>query len=104
MIDIACPFGIRIESKEAERSDHYQDLKREIKTIWKLKEATIVLIIVGSLGTVHKNIKDWINRLEIPCSVVLLQKAAMLGTAQMVRKVLGPRKLSVLACHPRRNQ
>ena len=41
IIDIACPFDTRIVEKEDEKVEKYQDLKYDIKKIWKCKEVTI---------------------------------------------------------------
>ena len=47
LIDIACPFDTRIDRKEKEKIEVYQDLKREIKRMWNVKEVTIVPLIIG---------------------------------------------------------
>ena len=50
IIDIACPFHTRIVEKEDEKVEKYQNLKYEIKKIWKCKKVTIVPIVIGALG------------------------------------------------------
>ena len=47
MLDVACPFDIRV--KEKEKIDNYQDLKREFRQIWKSRRITEVPIIIGAL-------------------------------------------------------
>ena len=42
----------------------------------------------GSLGITSKNLKDWLGKLELRSSIEFLQKAVLLGTAKIVRKVL----------------
>ena len=88
LIDIACPFDTRIDRKEKEKIEVYQDLKREIKRMWNVKEVTIVPLIIGALGTIGKNFERWLKKIEIECSIELLQKACLLGTAKIIRKVL----------------
>ena len=88
LIDISCPFDTRIERKEKEKIEVYQDLKREIKRLWNVREVKIVPIIIGALGTIGKNFENWLKKIEIECSTELLQKACLLGTAKIVRKVL----------------
>ena len=88
LIDIACPFDTRIDSKEKEKIEVYQDIKREIKKMWNVKEVTIVPLIIGVLGTIGKNFERWLKEIEIDCSIELLQKACLLGTAKIIRKVL----------------
>ena len=48
----------------------------------------IVPVVIGSLGVTSKRFKDWLEKLNIKSSVELLQKAALLGTAKIVRQVL----------------
>ena len=88
VIDIACPFDTSIDQKEQEKIEKYQDLKREIKRLWNLRKVKVVPIVVGALGTVGRNLRTWIKELNIQCNVYLLQKAALLGTARILRKVL----------------
>ena len=88
LIDIACPFETRIDRKEKEKIEVYQDLKREIKRMWNVKEVTIVPLIIGALGTIGKNFERWLKKIEIECSIELLQKACLLGTAKIIRKLL----------------
>ena len=33
IIDVTCPFDIRVKDKEKEKIESYQDLKRELKRI-----------------------------------------------------------------------
>ena len=88
LIDISCPFDTRIERKEKEKIEVYQDLKREIKRLWNVREVKIVPIIIGALGTSGKNFENWLKKIEIECNTELLQKACLLGTAKILRKVL----------------
>ena len=88
IIDIAVPADEDVDRKEKEKVDKYQDLKREIKRLWKLKKVEVVPVVIGSLGSVTKGFEKWIQKLEIPCDVGVLQKTALLGTARILRKVL----------------
>ena len=53
-------------------------------------------IIIGALGTIGKNFENWVKKIEMECSTELLQKACLLGTAKILRKV----KPWDLACYP----
>ena len=88
IIDIACPFDTRIVEKEDEKIEKYQDLKYEIKKIWKFKEVTIVPIVIGALGTLSKNVCSWMDKIEMREKTDLLQKACLLGTAKIIRRTL----------------
>ena len=58
----------RIEKKEKEKIEVYQDLKREINRLWNVREVKIVPIIIGALGTIGKNFETWLKKTEIECS------------------------------------
>ena len=56
IIDVAIPGDGRIEKKELEKISKYQELKIEIKRLWE-KQATVVPIVIGSLGAIHRDLK-----------------------------------------------
>ena len=59
-----------------------------MKKIWNLTYVGIVPIIMAALGITSKSLKDWLGKLELKSSIELLQKAVLLGTAKIVKKVL----------------
>ena len=65
-----------------------KDLKRELKRIWKLRRVTVVPVIIGALGTVSKDMEKWLAEIGVTCRLESLQKARLLGTARILRKVL----------------
>ena len=89
IIDIAVPGGPRIAEKEVEKRAKYQLLAREIHRLWQV-ETQIVPVIVGTLGTVSKQLPGYIDTIGITsyCSASELQKNAFLGSAAILRKVL----------------
>ena len=88
IIDIAVPADVNVGEKEKEKVEKYQDLKREIARLWKLKRVEVVPIVIGALGCITKEFDRWIEKLGITCNVGVMQKAALLGTARILRKVL----------------
>ena len=50
IIDLPCPYDGRVDTKELENAEHYQDLARELRKIWYMKVKVIPLVI-GALGT-----------------------------------------------------
>ena len=88
VIDIAVPADVRIEEKEKEKKEKYQDLKREIRRLWKLRNVEIVPVVIGALGSVSVEFNRWTVKLGIICNVGVMQKTALLGTARILRKVL----------------
>ena len=87
VIDIAVPGDSRVDDKETEKIDKYQDLAREIRKLWKT-DVKVVPIVVGGLGTIPKKLQKHLSNLGIQISAGLLQKTALLGTARILRKVL----------------
>ena len=50
LTDIAIPGDGRVELKEHEKIDNYNELTKYVKKIWNLTYVGIVSIIVGTLG------------------------------------------------------
>ena len=88
IIDIAVPADVRVGEKEREKMEKYQDLKRKTGRLWKLKMVGVVPVVIGALGSVTKESDGWIEKLGITIIVGEMQKAALLGTARILRKVL----------------
>ena len=87
IIGVACPFDSRVDKKEFEKIKKYQDFKRELMMIWKFRKICIIPIITGALETL-RNFKLWASRIEVYDLVDLTQKACVLGTAKIIRRVL----------------
>ena len=85
LIDIAVPGDSRVASKENEKVQKYQDLARELRKLWQVK-VKVVPVVVGALGTIPKALEKQLK--ETSVRVELLQKAALLGTARILRKTL----------------
>ena len=45
IIDFACPYDGRVDTKELEKIEHYQDLARKLRKIWNMKVKVIPLVI-----------------------------------------------------------
>ena len=88
IIDIAVPADVRVEEKEKEKVEKYQDLKREIRRLWKLRNVEIVPVVIGVLGSVSIEFDRWMGKLGITYNVGVMQKTALFGTARILRKVL----------------
>ena len=72
--------------KRLKRS-HDQDLKREMTRLWNTK-AYVVPVVVDALGMIPKNLKQHLETTSVTIKVELSQKAALLGTGRLLRKVL----------------
>ena len=88
IIDIAVPGDSRIKSKEADKILAYQELKIHLRTLWTLKSATVIPVVIGALGAVTPKLKTYLKDLECKVSVPQIQKTALLGTARIIRQVL----------------
>ena len=45
IIDFACPYDERVDAKELEKIEHYQDLAQELRKIWSVKVKVIPVVI-----------------------------------------------------------
>ena len=70
-----------------EKVEKYQDLKREIGRLWKLRMVEVVHVVTGAPGSVTKKLDRWIEKLGIRYNVGVMQKTALLGNASILRKV-----------------
>ena len=86
--DITVSGDKRIELKEQEKLDNYNELRQEVRITWNLSQVVVVPVVIGALGVTSKRLKDWLEKLNIKSSIALLEKAALLGTATIVSQVL----------------
>ena len=68
--------------------EKYQDLKKEIRRLWKLRNVEIFPVVIGALGSVSAEFDRWMGKLGITCNVEVMQKTTLLETARILRKVL----------------
>ena len=88
LIDVAIPGDSRIQQKELEKITKYQDLRVEVERLWERK-ATVVPVVIGALGAIPKDFKKHLSTIGIDkITPSQLQKAALLGTAHILRKYL----------------
>ena len=66
----------------------YNDLKKEIRRLWKLRNVEIIPVLIGALGSVSAEFDRWIGKLGITCNVEVMRKSVLLGTARILRNVL----------------
>ena len=87
IIDIAVPVDEGIVEKEKEKVEKYQDLRREVVRLWNVK-AKVAPIVVGALSAVTPNLSKHLDAIGVTTRIELLQKAALLGTARLLRRVI----------------
>ena len=81
------PGDSRIEEKEKDNIEKYQDLGRELQKIWNVK-VKIIPLVVGSLGAIHKQFGNRLEQNGITVGTAQIQKTVLFGTARILRKVL----------------
>ena len=57
------------------------------------KETLIVPIIIGALGSIPNDLECNLKKLDISYNVETLQKSVLLGTANILRKILSIKQL-----------
>ena len=88
LIDFSVPYDTNIVEKTAEKLIKYKDLEIEIQKCWNLKETSTVPVIIGALGTVSTDHKQYLKNLSENINPNVVQKPALLGTANILRNVL----------------
>ena len=87
IIDFAVPADSRIEEKEKDKIEKYQDLERELQNIWNGK-VKIIPLVVGSLGAIPKQFGNRLKQIGITARTAKVHKTVLLETARILRKVL----------------
>ena len=87
IIDIAIPGDTRVVKKEEEKIDKYKELAFEIGRLWKVKPR-VIPIVIGALGTISSRLIPYLAEIGVQLSFETIQKTALLGTAQILRKAL----------------
>ncbi|XP_068707858.1 uncharacterized protein [Montipora foliosa] len=87
IVDIAVPGDSNVLQKETEKYEKYQDLAREIKRIWKSRTKKMP-VVVGALVSVSEKLTGHLEQLGIKDRTRTMQKSALLGSANILRKVL----------------
>ena len=87
IIDFAVSGDSRIEEKEKDKIEKYQDLGRELQKIWNVK-VKIIPLVVGSLGVIPKQFGNRLKQIGITAGTTQVQKTVLLGTTRILRKVL----------------
>ena len=54
-----------MKDKELEKLEKYQLLKDEIAKVWRMRKVIIAPVVIGALGTVPVNFKEYIKRIDV---------------------------------------
>ena len=96
VIDIAICGDARVKDKELEKIEKSQFLEKRNRKVVE-GEVKVVPIVIEALGAVS----DMFEKLNVAIRLEVIQKAALLGTAGLLRKVWLFREEFVVACYPR---
>ena len=86
IIDFAVPRDSRIEEKEKDKIEKYQDVGMELQNIWNIK-VKIIPLVLGSLGAIPKQFGNILKQIGITVGTAQVQKTVLLGMARILRKV-----------------
>jgi len=87
LIDVAISGDRNVIKKEVEKILKYKDLTIEIQRMWNVK-TKVIPVITGAAGTISKSFRKYVSYIAGKHEVKELQKAAILCTAHILRKVL----------------
>ena len=88
IIDVAIPGDDRVKDKELEKVEKYQLLKDEIAKVWRMRKVMVIPVVIGALGAVSVNFKEYMKRIGVNVKLEVIQKTALMGTAKILKKVL----------------
>ena len=87
IVDFAIPYDTKIMEREIDKITKYQDIAREIRRLWNVK-TQIVPLVIGTLGSMPKDLEHWLEMIGIKPRMNDLQKTVILQSARILRKVL----------------
>ena len=87
IIDFTFPGDGRIEEKDKDKIEKYQNLGRELQKIWNVK-LTMIPLVVGSVGAIPEQLCNRLKKIGVTAGTAQVQKTVLLGPARILRKVL----------------
>ena len=89
IVDVTIPGDERVNEREVGKIGKYKVLKDEIARMWGMKDVIVIPVVVGALGAISTGFEKYIAAIGIEMRVEHAQKTALLGTARILRLVLG---------------
>ena len=80
IIDFAVPGDSKIEEKEKDKIEKYQDLGRELQKLWNVR-VKIIPLLIGSLVAIPKQFGNRLKQIGITAGKAQVRKTILLGTA-----------------------
>jgi hypothetical protein len=89
LIDVTIPNSHNLHSTITEKLQKYTDLKEGLISIWQLKMAYIIPLVLSTMGIIPNKLHESLELLNLcPALYILMQKAVKLNTCHIVRKFL----------------
>ena len=63
-------------------------MKDEIAEVRRMRKVIVVPVVIGALGALSVNFKEYMKRIRVNVRLEVIQKTALLGIAKTLRKVL----------------
>ena len=87
ILDVACPVDTNTGKKEREKVGKYGGLRAELGRMWGV-DTEIIAVIVGGLGSVTKNLDDYLAKIPGCPDRYMCQKICLLGSKKILQDVL----------------
>lgn len=88
IFDVSVPADCRVNSKESENIEKYQDLKRGISAMWAMRKVQAIPVVVGALGAIIKGLNKSLQNIGIIIRTGHVLKTALLIIARILQIVL----------------
>jgi len=88
LIEVSVPNDFGLDAAEIRNMTKYQDLKNDVKRIWKLKKAEIISVIIGAAGTRKKTLSDDLKIIPGNITTNKLQLEAVRGSGKILKRAL----------------
>ena len=76
---------------EIRKMTKYQDLKNEVKRMWKLKKVEIIPVVVGDTGMIKKTLTESLKIIPGNITTNEVQVEAVRDSVKIVKRALGTR-------------
>jgi hypothetical protein len=88
LIAVAIPHSHNLHSTIIKKLQKYTDLEEELTTIWQLKAAYTIPLVLSTPGIISNKLHISLKLLNChPALYIIMQKAVILHTCHIVRKV-----------------
>ena len=84
----SCSWRSKLQSERTRKNHQIQDLRLQVQKLWDVK-VTVLPVGVGALEIISEELENHLKTIGIPIVISCLQKAALLGTAFILRRALG---------------